>query len=87
MIERTPNPGPPLKPLHADTALNSVRLAQFERLSTEVLIQSLVPGCRDCLKTKADGTIMDGKHRVYVLRLRGVAVDGLPRETVTSEDI
>jgi hypothetical protein len=52
----------------------------MERLSTEALKLSLFPGQRDCLKTRPDGTILDGHHRIYVLRKRGVDVDGLPRE-------
>ncbi|MBZ5728306.1 MAG: hypothetical protein LAP87_25400 [Acidobacteriia bacterium] len=52
----------------------------MERLSTDVLKLSLIPGQRDCLKARPDGTILDGHHRVYVLRRRGVDVDALPRE-------
>jgi hypothetical protein len=71
---------PPLKPLHSNASLNPVKLAQIERLSTDVLRQSLLPGQRDCLKTRPDGTILDGHHRIHVLRGRGVDVDALPRE-------
>jgi hypothetical protein len=75
-----PHPYPPLKPLHPDTSLSYLKLAQMERLSTEVLRLSLVPGQRDCLKARPDGTILDGHHRIHVLRQRGVDVDALPRE-------
>jgi hypothetical protein len=75
-----PHPYPPLKPLHPDASLSPAKLARIERLSTEALRLSLVPGLRDCLKTRADGTILDGHHRIYVLRKRGVDVDALPRE-------
>jgi hypothetical protein len=44
----------------------------MERLSTEALKHSLIPGQRDCLKTRPDGTILDGHHRIYVLRQRSV---------------
>jgi len=78
---------PALKGLHPSTSLNRVKLAQLERMSTEALIESLVPGQRDCLKTRPDGTIMDGHHRIHVLRERRVDVDQLPREIVLKEDL
>jgi hypothetical protein len=34
------------------------------------------------LKARPDGTIIDGHHRIKVLRERGIDVDGLPREMV-----
>lgn len=34
-----------------------------------------------------DGTILDGNHRIHVLRKRGVDVDGLPREIVARTDL
>jgi hypothetical protein len=76
---------PPLKPLHPDSSLNAVKLDQMERISTEALCFSLMPPGTDCLKTRPDGTILDGHHRVYVLRRRGVNVDVLPRDVVVKE--
>jgi hypothetical protein len=73
---------PRLTPLHPDTSLNCVKLSAIGKLSTERLLASLVPGQKDCLKTRADGTILDGHHRIYVLRARGVDVDRLPREVM-----
>jgi hypothetical protein len=75
-------PFPPLKPLHAETSLNPAKLATFEKLSTEGLKQSLAPGQPHCLKTRPDGTVLDGHHRVYVLRKRNEDVDALPREVL-----
>jgi hypothetical protein len=75
-------PNPPLRPLHPDTLLSAVKLDQMKRLSTEALKLSLDPGQRDCLKTRPDGTILDGYHRIYVLQQRGVDVDSLPREVI-----
>lgn len=69
---------PPLKALHA-SLINS-KIAIFEKITTDELIQSLVPGQAHCLKTRPDGTILDGHHRVHVLRNRRVDVDSLPRE-------
>jgi hypothetical protein len=73
---------PPLKPLHPETSLSATKLAKMESLTTDVLKQSLMPGQKDCLKTRPDGTILEGHHRIYVLRKRGVDVDTLPREIV-----
>ena len=76
---------PPLKSLHPDSSLSPAKLAQMRKLSTEVLTQSLQQGQRDCLKARADGTILDGHHRICVLRERGIDVDSLPREIVPKE--
>jgi hypothetical protein len=77
---------PPLKPLHPDKSLNVVKLAQIDRLSTEVLLATLVPGEKGCLKTRPDGTILDGHHRIWVLRNRGIDVEILPREVIDKEE-
>jgi len=73
---------PPLNPLHPESLLSPAKLASFERFSTEKLIQSLIPGQEHCLKTRPDGTMLDGHHRIQVLRGRNVNVDSLPREVV-----
>jgi protein-tyrosine phosphatase len=70
-----PHPNPPLKPLHPNASLSLAKLAQLEQLSTDALKHSLIPGQRDCLKTRPDGTILDGHHRIHILRKRGVDVD------------
>ena len=76
---------PPLKSLHADNLLNAVKLRILEGLSTQVLLTSLLPGQEGCLKTRAEGTILDGHHRIHILRHRGVDVDALPREVVVRD--
>lgn len=76
---------PELKSLHSDRSLVTSKLAAFEKISTEALLASLAPGKIECLKTRPDGTILDGHHRIYVLRKRGVDVDRLPREIVEKE--
>lgn len=76
---------PPLKSLHPESSLIAAKIAAMEQSSTDVLKQSLLPGQRDCLKTRRDGTILDGHHRIYVLRKRGIAVDDLAREIVEKE--
>jgi hypothetical protein len=77
---------PPLKSLHPSTSLIPVKLAQLERLSTDALCRSLLTAPRDCLKTRADGTLLDGHHRIHILRQRGVDVDTLPREIIMKEN-
>ena len=76
---------PPLRPLHSDSSLNAVKLLDFERLSTEELLLSLLSGQGGCLKTRPDGTILDGHHRIRILRQRGVDVDILPRDVIMKE--
>jgi hypothetical protein len=65
--------------------LNAGKLSKYEQLSTEILVESLVPGKEGCLKTRPDGTILDGHDRVHVLRRRGIMVDELPRNVVVKE--
>jgi len=76
---------PPLKSLHPESSLNPAKLAKMDKMSNENLIASLQPGLRDCLKTRPDGTILDGHHRIYLLRRRGIDVDRLPREEVVKD--
>jgi hypothetical protein len=69
---------PPLKSLHADSSLNSVKLDQFRKLSNEQLMNFLKAGQACSLKVRPDGTLIEGHHRIKVLRERGVDVDSLP---------
>lgn len=69
-----------LKPLHSDNSLSQPKLTALRKLPTEALLRSLRPGEPGALKVKPDGTIMDGHHRIFVLRERGADVDALPRE-------
>ena len=71
---------PPLRALHRDESLNKLKLAQFERLPSEELLRSLEPGRSNCLRTRPDGTMLEGHHRIHVLRGRGIDVDALPRQ-------
>jgi hypothetical protein len=75
---------PPLKSLHPENYLKADKLAKIAKLSTEEICASLRTG-EHCLKTRPDGTILDGHHRVYVLRQRGVDVDRLPREEIKKD--
>lgn len=76
----------PLKSLHAETSLNQTKLESFSRLTDEEPTESLNPGQPASLKTRPDGTVIDGHHRIKVLRDRGVDVDSLPREVIPKEE-
>jgi hypothetical protein len=74
----------PLKPLHG--GLVGSKLIQLNRLTTEQLLLTLKPGNPHCLKTRQDGTILDGHHRIHILRERGIAVDELLREIIARNE-
>lgn len=78
---------PRLKPLHADSSLIGSKLDQYGKLSDRELIDSLKPGQQGSLKARPDGTLVDGHHRIKILRDRGVDVDSLPREIIPKDDI
>jgi hypothetical protein len=78
---------PPLQQLHDTSLLNQTKLKQYARLTTAELIQSLAPGEPGSLKVRDDGTILDGHHRIEILRQRGVNVDELPREVLLKTDL
>lgn len=69
---------PPLKFLHSE--LIELKLAESRKLSTEQLVDSLRRGKPGSLKTRSDGTVLDGHHRLQVLREREFDIDDLPRE-------
>jgi len=73
---------PPLQPLHSSSSLSQIKLNLYARLTTDELKCSLEPGKPGSLKTRDDGTIIDGHHRIEILRERGVDVDQLPREII-----
>jgi len=73
---------PKLKPLHGEHSLINLKLEMFSRLATKALIDSLKMGQPSSLKVRPDGTMVDGTHRIKVLRDRGVDVDSLPGEII-----
>ena len=77
---------PALKFLHSDESLSKVKLAELERLTTQQIQMTLKPGQTHCLKVRPDGTVLDGHHRIFILRGRGVEVDSLPRQIVAKTD-
>jgi hypothetical protein len=76
---------PRLQFLHRSSSLIQGKLEELRRLSTAVLKSSLLPGQRDSLKTRRDGTILDGHHRIVILLERGEDVHRLPREIIKKE--
>lgn len=76
----------PLQSLHDTSLLNRTRLNQYARLTTAELIRSLAPGEPGSLKVRDDGTILDGHHRIAILRERGIDVDQLLREVLPKTD-
>jgi hypothetical protein len=71
--------------LHSEAVLSQAKLGQFRAVATTELIESLRPGQSGGLKARADGTVLEGHHRLAVLRERGVDIDVLPREIVSRE--
>lgn len=76
---------PQLRFLHAESTLSQVKLKQFRGKTTGDLIDSLTPGRPGALKTRSDGTVLEGHHRLAVLDERGVDIHALPREVVPRE--
>jgi len=71
---------PPLRSLHSDELLSEAKLEKMRGCASEELLASLLPAGVGCLKTRPDDMILDGHHRVKVLRERGFNVDALARE-------
>lgn len=76
---------PPLLFLHSEAILSAVKLERFRTAATADLIESLRPGQSGALKTRPDGTVLEGHHRLVVLRERGIDVNVLPREVLQQE--
>jgi ParB-like chromosome segregation protein Spo0J len=73
---------PPLKPLHSDISLSQAKLGQLDKSTNQEIMDSLKPGQAGSLKVRPDGMIIDGHHRIKILRDRGFDVDALPREII-----
>ena len=74
----------PLKRLHPDgsisaSSLKDGRKQPVERIVDSLKVDSLKPGRAEPPVVMADGTVMQGNHRVKVLQERGYDVDRLPR--------
>ena len=66
----------PLVPLHADASLIASKLQQYDKHAYAE------PGR---VAKGPDGTILDGHHRLKILRDRGIEVHALDREIVRKE--
>jgi hypothetical protein len=66
--------------------MSQTKLDRFSRFTSDELIESLKPGQQGSLKTRTDGTIIDGHHRITILKDRGYDVDSLPREVIEKEE-
>lgn len=73
--------------MHVDSSLIGSKLDKYAKLSDRVLIDSLKPGQTGALEVRPDGTIVDGHHRIKILRDRGIDVDSLPREIIPRDAI
>ena len=78
-------PIPKLRFLHSANLLNGVKLETFRRLPTEAIKFALQPGQPGSLKTRLDGTLLDGHHRLFVLLERGEIIDQLAREIIEKD--
>lgn len=76
---------PPLRFLHSEGILSQVKLERFRTMGTAELVESLRPGQFGALRTRMDGTVLEGHHRLVVLRERGIDIDVLPREVLPQE--
>ena len=50
-------------------------------------VDSLQPVRPGALKARPDGTVVDGHHRVKILRDRGFDVDSLTREVIPKDGL
>ncbi len=75
----------PLRPLHSASTLSQSKLDQFAKMGSQELIESLKPGQPGSLKVTPDGLMMDGHHRVQVLRDRGIDVNSPPRAIISKD--
>lgn len=56
-----------------------MRLDLSRNWSNQELQESLQPDQKGCLKARNDGTVLDGHHRLAVLRERAIDIHILPR--------
>lgn len=76
---------PPLQMLHPDHHIIQLKIDLFRKLSTQEIRDSLCPGQTGSLKARPDGTVIDGHHRLIILRERGVDIDDLPRDIIPKD--
>jgi RHS repeat-associated protein len=69
----------PLQLLHPEGSMLQSSLDYWGKQSTQAIVDSLAPGSASPLVVKADGTIMNGNTRIWILMQRGYDVDSLAR--------
>ncbi len=72
----------PLRLLHGEDTIKISNRSSYDhwtQQSTDDIVASLRPGATEPLTVTAEGTIMQGNTRVYVLMQRGFDVNTLPR--------
>jgi RHS repeat-associated protein len=81
-------PLPPLRIIHLEPSLQtSASYQDWNKKSTQDIIDSLKPGAKEPLTVYPDGGIAQGNTRITILKERGIDVDGLPRVTRITEPI
>lgn len=78
---------PSLQFLHDTNCLIRLKLEYLGKLTTEQIVASLAPGREGSLKTRPDGTVIDGHHRLFILQNRGFAINNLPRDVIMHKDL
>ena len=69
---------PPLRLLHSTSLLKTDSLLFWSGKTSAEVIASLEMG-RERLAVSPDGTVLNGNHRIHILRQRAFPVDSLPR--------
>jgi hypothetical protein len=77
---------PNLRLIHDEATIRSnPSFDYWNDRSIEEIVRSLRPETAMPLIVRADGTILDGNTRVWILRLRGYDVESLPRSVYESQ--
>jgi hypothetical protein len=83
---------PRLQRIHPDSTYASdpeakQSLEYWRTRPTQEIVDSLKPGGREPLMTKADGRMMNGNTRTKVLEERGYDINSLPREVLPPDPL
>jgi hypothetical protein len=77
---------PPLRPLHLNSVLSRAKLNHYAGLTTEGFDTFTSARTNRRSQSTSRWTVIDGHHRIAVLRDRGIGVNELPREVLTKSD-
>jgi hypothetical protein len=73
---------PRLRRLHSDASILQNKQSSdlyWSSRNTNEITDSLLPGMKEPLMAKQDGTVMQGNTRLSILEQRGVDIHSLPR--------